>query len=163
MPRHRAHWFRLMSPKVKLIAYAVLLLLCAGFAWGFYSNYSVVLGADEDLNPEVSEIGSNPATNNTPDTNAQAQPAVAQATNAKATDTNATAAAATNALSPNAPAAAKARSSHKHHVRVHVTPREVGAARGAMIAYLAVLVLALIGLAVLFTLNVTHFVGKPGR
>jgi TolA-binding protein len=149
-----------MSFKVKLTAYAVLLLLCAGFAWGFYSNYSTVLAADEDLNPDIATIGTGSATNNPSDTNAPAQTTVAQPTNSAAGDTNAVVAPAPNAPTNTASAAAKAQSRHRHHVRLHVTPREVGAARSGMITYLAMLVLALVGLAVLFTLDVTHFVGS---
>jgi TolA-binding protein len=39
----------LMNPKLKLTAYAVLLILCAWFAWGFYASYTAVtdLAADD--------------------------------------------------------------------------------------------------------------------
>jgi TolA-binding protein len=121
-----------MSIKIKLAAYAVLIILIAWFGWGFYSSYTT-----------VAKQAAAAATNDTaalPDTN---QPPA---------DTNQTAASpgGTNAAPTNQQATASA------------TPKPAPpahAAQGSMIAYLAALVGAFVGLGLLIAYDVTHYVG----
>jgi hypothetical protein len=107
-----------MNPKLKLTAYAVLLILCAWFAWGFYSNTNTVTAV-------------------APDTDVTATPG----TNAPTAQTNLPTSA-RPATSKPAPA------------------RDESSSRSAMIGYLAALVVALIGLGLLITIDVTHFMGS---
>jgi TolA-binding protein len=125
-----------MSVKIKLAAYAVLLLLAAWFAWGFYSNYKTTTreAAETATNDTAAVVTNNPpdAGNNT---NSSSN-AVAAATNsAPATQTNI--AAGTTASAPPA-----------------------RAAQGTMIAYLAAFVGAVIGLGLLVAHDVTQFLGN---
>jgi TolA-binding protein len=113
----------LMNPKLKLIAYCVLLILCAWFGAKFYSNYSALTKAAAD-----GGAGTSPSTNGT----------ASPGTNAPPTQTNAAA---------SAPTAAKTPAS------------EDSSKRSAMIAYLAALVGAAIGLGLLIASDVTNFMG----
>lgn len=135
-----------MNPKLKLTAYATLLILSAWFGWAFHSNYSAVTGSAPDSAanaPAATPLG---GTNQPSPTNAPAAPD----TNADATlETNVPAASDTNAPSPvpqaaNAPAAARDESSR----------------HGSMIADLASFVACMIGLGLLIAYDVTHYVGE---
>jgi TolA-binding protein len=173
-----------MSPKLKLTAYAVLLILSACFARGFYSNYLAVTqaAADSDSSASASaqDNGRNTNSNNpanagaatntaaTSDTNAVVAPdtnaAVAPTTNdaaapntnaAETTETNVAAAPATN--SP--PSKSKVPALVGHAAKTPATALDVSAARGTMVTYLAAFVGAIIGLGLLIANDVTHFVG----
>jgi TolA-binding protein len=102
-----------MNVKIKLAAYAVLLILVAGFGWGFFANYSTVT--------RESAVAATNDTASVGSTNGSAKTSVA----------------------PTAAASA----SPKHAVQ------------GAMIAYLAAFIAAIIGLGLLITHDVTQYVG----
>jgi TolA-binding protein len=156
-----------MSPKMKLTAYAALLILSAWFGRCFYSNYSTVTNATADtganapaVTPDTSTNTNNPANTNAvtnvpaaADTNSAAAPD----TNAAATpDTNAAATPETNAPTTKSNAHARARAAAKKPA----PPVDLSLARGAMIAYLAALVGSLIGLGLLIAHDVTQFAGS---
>jgi TolA-binding protein len=149
-----------MNPKLKLTAYAVLVILCLWFGLEFYSNYSAVTKAAADSGASAPvptpAATTNASTNNTaganavtnaaapPDTNTVSAPG----TNAAATaDTNAPPAQ-TNAPAPVAPPAQTA-----------APAPDEGSRRSAMIGYLAAFVIAVIGLGLLIATDVTQFVG----
>lgn len=151
-----------MSPKIKLGAYAILLILAVWFAWGFYSNYSAVSNAAKAAGAQDMDVAANPApeaapppavtnsdTNSTATTNTVTN-VTAQATNAAAGASNAVATAAPPA-SPPAKTAANTKVA---------APADVSADRGRMIEYLAAFVGAVIGLGVLIAVDVTQFMGE---
>ncbi|MGA2176410.1 MAG: tetratricopeptide repeat protein [Verrucomicrobiota bacterium] len=164
-----------MNPKVKLTAYAVLLILAAWFGWGFYSNYSAVAQAAKEaaLAATADEPAPAPSTdsNSPPSTNAVTN-AAQETTNPPGGMTNAAPIAAVSsneptAVSSNEAAATpvKKQAAHKKaparkKVRKPVVLRDEGAIRGTMIRYLAALIGSLIGLGLLITHDVTHFVGS---
>ncbi len=132
-----------MSPNVKLTVYAVLVILCAWFAWGFYSNTNAVTKVAATLETNTAAM---PETNAAaPETNTAAMPA-----------TNAAALPATNAptAQTNAPAPAR------HAAPKPEAARDENAARSAVIGYLAALVGTVIVLGLLIAIDVTHFVGN---
>jgi TolA-binding protein len=130
-----------MNTKVKLAAYAILLLLAAGFGWGFHANYSTVTreSAATATNDTAPAATSNPAgTTNTADTSN----AAAATTNKEVT-----------ALAP------PARTNAATAVTTPATP-SAHPNQGTMIAYLAAFVGALIGLGLLIAHDVTQFFGN---
>jgi TolA-binding protein len=124
-----------MNVKIKIGAYAVLLILAAWFGWAFYANYSAV--TKESAAPPQSAETSAPPTNTPPDTNNVAA-------NTNATESSNTVAAPSNPP-PAAPAPAAAPPAHSHE--------------GTMIGYLAALVLTLIGLGILVANDATQYFG----
>src|SRR5271157_3944204 len=164
-----------MNPKVKLTAYAVLLILAAWFGWGFYSNYSAVAQAAKEAAVAVTADEPAPAlntdSNSPPSTNAVTNPAQ-ETTNPPGAMTNADPVAAVSSNEPatvssnNAAATpVKKQAAHKKaharkKARKPVVLQDEGAIRGTMIRYLAALVGSLIGLGLLITHDFTHFVGS---
>jgi TolA-binding protein len=165
-----------MSPKLKLTAYVVFLILSACFAWGFYSNYSAVTNAADDSgsnSPSAKPaFGANASSNNpanagavtnaaaASDTNAAVAPNTNDAsspnTNASGTpETNVAAASETNAPRTKTTVPASA----GHAAGTPASALDVSSARGAMIVYLAAFIGAMIGLGLLVASDVTHFVG----
>jgi TolA-binding protein len=152
-----------MNPKLKLTAYALLLILSAWFGHCFFSNYSLVTnaaaaaaaadsGADAPAAaPDTSTNTNSPVNTNTA-TNLLATP---DSNNPASSTTNAVATVDTNApaIQSNAPAPPR-RIAKKPAAKV-----DVSAARGAMIGYLAALVGSLIGLGLLIAHDVTEYVG----
>jgi TolA-binding protein len=135
-----------VNPKVKLTAYAVLLILAVWFGLAFRSKYAAVTkAAAVDLSDTSSTETPQPAPTNT-----ETPPSATTnaATNVTAEATNATTA--TNAPAP-APAPPPA------------APPPVSAPepalRGAMVGYLAGLILVLIGLGIMIAIDVTQYVG----
>jgi TolA-binding protein len=122
-----------MNAKIKLGAYAVLLVLAAWFAWGFFSCYKTTTrqAAEAASAESASAIATNPpeGTNNsdTSSNNAAAPTNSAAATPAKA------------AAAPPPPA---------HGVQ------------GTMIAYLAAFIGSIIGLGILIAHDVTQYLGN---
>jgi TolA-binding protein len=163
-----------MNLKVKLAAYAVLLILAAWFGWGFYSSYSVVTAAAavpaEDTNAVAATDTTPPVpaleTNSSPDTNASPATNVVATNLVTNTVDDATNAAAetSNTVAITAPSnhVAAATNSHvkKKKARHPVTPQLVGQDRGKMIRYLAALVGSLIGIGVLIAIDTTHLLGS---
>jgi TolA-binding protein len=156
-----------MNPKVKLAAYAVLLILAAWFGLSFRSNLNLVTQASDaeaaETPPPVtapaaatnSETPATASTNAT--TNLATQPtnsltdsnnAVADATNAPPASTNA-------AVAETAKKAARA----KHRHSVVPVAADVSSAKRAIIRDLACLIAALIGLGLLIAMDVTQYVG----
>jgi len=144
-----------MSPKVKLSAYAVLLILAAWFAWGFYTNYSAVTTA-----AAAAAAGTNAAPAS--ESNAPAAPQTAGTNNADATnaltnapppETNIVAAPETNPppARTNAPPPAAAPAQGLAPVP------QAGAMHAAMIRYLAAFVGAAIGLGLLIASDITRY------
>jgi TolA-binding protein len=158
----------LMNLKLKLTAYAVLLILSAWFARGFYSNYSTATKPEAEpgssapgATPDDStNANSNNPTNASAVTNAAATPDTNSTANS---DTNAAAAAGTNvAAAPgtNAPGAkTKVSAPVGQTAKIAAPPLDASAARGAMIGYLAAFVGSMIGLGLLVAHDVTQFVG----
>ncbi|HEV7926789.1 MAG TPA: hypothetical protein VGR14_15625, partial [Verrucomicrobiae bacterium] len=156
-----------MNPKLKLTAYALLLILSAWFAHCFYSDYSVVTavaaadnaadtGADTPVVAPDTSTNAGANTNSPVNTNATSNLVTAPDTNNPASsNTNAVATVNTNApiIQSNAPAPAR-KIAKKPAAKV-----DVSAARGGMIAYLAALVGALVGLGLLIAHDVTEYVG----
>jgi TolA-binding protein len=141
-----------MSPKVKLSAYAVLLILAAWFAWGFYSDYTAVTeaaaAAASDTNapaPAQTAVSNNPVSTNA------ATNTPLQETNAPPQDTNGVAAAETN------PPPARTNASVSAPVRKPAPAPSEGAVRSAMVRYLAAFVGAVIGLGLLIASDVTRY------
>lgn len=120
-----------MTAKLKLTAYAVLIVLAAWLGWGFYTNYSRATS-------EASET----STNNPPTaaTNASME---ATNTNAVAVSTNVPS---TNTASTNVAAAAHPAATAPH------------SAKGSVFGYLGGFVLAIIGLGMLIAYDFTHYV-----
>lgn len=152
----------LMNPKLKLTAYGLLLILSAWFGHCFYSSYSLVTNAAAaaaaDSGADVPAVAPDLSTNtNGPvNTNATTNLLVAPDTNNIAsTNTNAVATPDTNAptTQSNAPVA------KRKPVKKPASVADVSTARGAMIAYLAALVGALIGLGLLVAHDVTEYMG----
>ncbi len=142
-----------MNPKLKLAAYAVMVILCVWFGLGFYSNYKAVTqAAVSDNSAPPPDAPAPPATNTPPATNAE----VVAATNGSATVTNGTAAAdtnnpaATNAV-PVAQSAAKTPAA---------APVDNSGRRMKMMTYLAAFVGSIIGLGLLVASDVTQFMGS---
>jgi TolA-binding protein len=107
-----------MNAKVKLASYAVLIILAAAFAWGFYSSYSAVSREAAATGNEAPPVTTNGTTNS---------------------------AASTNQATSTAPPAS-APPAHSAH--------------GRMIAYLAAMVLALIGLGIMIAYDFTQIIGS---
>jgi TolA-binding protein len=158
-----------MNPKVKLGAYAVLLILVAWFGLDFRYNYDaatsepVTESADAIPDAPVPPEGTNTEAAPAPSTNAVTN-IVAQTTNAAGEVTNVTNAApaeVTNSASAgtNIAAAAPAPKHHKKH-RAKPTAQEASSAKGAMVSYLAGLIAALIGLGLMVANDLTHYVGS---
>lgn len=121
-----------MNVKVKLGVYAVLLLMAAGFGWGFHASYSVVTKESAAAaNGTEAEAGETPSTTETP-TNLASSNAVAGGSNQVAPQTNAAAA-------PNPPA--------------HT-------AKGRSVGFLAALVVSIIALGLLLAYDATQFFGN---
>jgi TolA-binding protein len=147
----------LMNPKLKLTAYAVLLILCAWFGGEFYANYSAVTKAAADTGAATpTDTATNePASTNaaaTPNTNAPAAPGTnavsAPGTNAAATPGTNAAPAQTNASAPVLPA-----------VKTSAPAPDLSSRRSAMITYLAAFIGAVVGLGLLIATDVTQFMG----
>jgi TolA-binding protein len=147
-----------MNPKVKLAAYAVLLILAEWFGLAFRSYYAAVTsaaaaeGSDAAQSspaapqPTNSQAPAPPSTNGVTNLAALTTNASGDATNAPAAPTNATAAEpAPRAASANPPAAPAA--------------ADMSSARGAMIRYLAGFVVVVIGLGALVAVDVTQYFG----
>jgi TolA-binding protein len=160
-----------MNIKVKLTAYAVLLILAVWFGWGFYSYYSVVTAAaTESATEAVTEAASpgtpaapNPDSNRPPSTNVVTNAveavtnAVEEATNTAGGTTNIASVVAGSSNNPATPTNAPATKKARHRP---VVPRTVEEERVRMIRYLAALIGALIGLGVLVAIDATHFLGS---
>ncbi|MGD0814636.1 MAG: hypothetical protein ABSA83_13600 [Verrucomicrobiota bacterium] len=133
-----------MNIKVKLGLYAVLLILAAGFAWGFHANY-----ASSTQAPPA------PAANETPAavTNSASPPAAASEASTNPPGQNGPdASIATAAASPvptNVPAATTTATPPPEHGR-----------QGAMIGYLAALIGTLVGLGIMIAHDATQFLGN---
>ncbi len=144
-----------MNVKIKLAAYAVLMVLVIVFGSLFYSNYKAVTKGDSD-EPTATAAAPAPvpkvvATNIAVVTNA------ASADTNSVADTNAPAATnqavvtTTNTAPPPSPAPKEAAA----------PPTEsIGKKRGAMIGYLAAFVVVLIGLGLLVAADVTAYMGS---
>jgi TolA-binding protein len=173
-----------MNPKLKLGAYAVLLILSVWFAVAFYSNYSVVTkaAADTDATSPAAppDTGTNAASNQPGPTNTVTNAAATPDTNAASvTDSNAVSTPDTNAAATGTNEAAStpgtniaatqetnasrtktnAPAHHNKAAKTAAPPPDVGAARGAMIGYLAAFIGSMIGLGLLIANDVTQFVG----
>jgi len=173
-----------MSPKLKLAAYAVLVILSACFAHGFYSNYSAATQAAADSGSDAPaakpDLGANANSNNPANANAGTNASTTSDTNTSATpDTNAVVAPITNeAGAPTANAAETSETNAATAPASNATPsktkvpvpvaraakapapaRDVSSARGAMMTYLAAFVGAMIGLGLLIANDVTQMVG----
>jgi TolA-binding protein len=145
-----------MNPKVKLSAYAVLLILCGWFAVGFYSNYSAVTKPAPDTGAEEAATASENSTNAMTNHPAGANAAATGDTNAAATmDTNAAATAETNAPPSQTNVPAKTSPA----VSRPAPASDESSRRSVMIVYLAALVGVVIGLGLLITHDVTQFMG----
>ena len=136
---------RLMNLKLKLTAYAVLLILSAWFGWAFYSNSSALTKAAADTAANAPAATPDTGTNNPSNTNAAAPP-----------DTNAAAASDTNA----APAPTNAPAPAPQAPPTPAPAPDASSRRGAMIVDLAAFVGAMIGLGLLIANDVTHYVGE---
>jgi TolA-binding protein len=171
--RHNDKWLgNWMNLKLKLTAYAVLLILAVWFGWGFHSYYSVVTSAaTEDTNPLAAAEG-NPDSTAPPSTNVvtnvvdeatntagaatnTGNVAGEEATNAAGALTNSGAMASASSNSAATPAKSPAKKKARH--RAVLTEEED---RGRMIKYLAALVGALIGLGILIAIDATHLLGS---
>jgi TolA-binding protein len=170
-----------MNPKVKLTAYAVLVILSALFAHGFYSYYTIATKPVADLgssgpaampddgsnaNPDAAS-NTNTVTNTASATDTNMPPATESNTVAS-TDTNAEAGTNTiGALGINAASdtnkSSSATKDHKHKkpkiAKVAAPEPDAAAARGSMITYLAAFVGSMIGLGLLVAYDVTQFAG----
>jgi TolA-binding protein len=142
-----------MNPKVKLTAYAVLLILAVWFGLAFRSNYAAVTKAaavdSSDTGPSdttqsapTNAQAAAPAPTNAVTNAAQTTNTAGEVTNAPAATTNATTAEPVATVPPATSPAAQA-----------------APARGAMIDYLAGFIAAVIGLGLLIAVDVAHFVG----
>ncbi|HEX3720438.1 MAG TPA: hypothetical protein VH595_21010 [Verrucomicrobiae bacterium] len=151
-----------MSPKVKLIAYAVLLILAVWFGLAFRSNYAAVTqAAAQEGNDTTSTSTPQPAPTNTDVTASTPTNAVTnvtdQATNATAAVTNSPAAttnAATAATTTNVPTPAPPPAQASAPVAPAPPPR------GAMIGYLGGLIAVVLALGVMVALDVTQLIGS---
>jgi len=148
-----------MNPKVKLAAYAVLLILAAWFGLAFRSNYAAVTKAAAAEPSDGSSAGApSPAATNTealaPLSANGVTNVAAQITNASGDVTNAPPAtnAATTEPAPRAAAASPP-------ANPAAAAAEAGSARGAMIGYLAGFIAAVIGLGLLIAVDVTRYFG----
>ena len=143
-----------MNLKLKIGAYAILVILVAWFGWGFHSNYTTV----------AKQSAERAATND------DAPPLPTTATNAPQPSTNA-ADISTNAILPATNTADSAGPEPSNAV-VSTNPEPAKAAlpaakpaasieseRGSMIGYLVALVGAIIGLGLLITYDATQFLG----
>jgi TolA-binding protein len=144
-----------MNPKVKLTAYAVLLILAVWFGLAFRSNYNTVTKAAADDSSDTTPGGPTPpAATNTetpvpPSTNALTN----LTTNSSGEVTNSSPPATNAAAAGPAPAPKVAKSPPKP------AAVELSAARGAMIGYLAGFIAVVIGLGLLIAVDVTQLVG----
>jgi TolA-binding protein len=173
-----------MNPKVKLAAYAVLLILAVWFGLAFRSNYAEVTNAADSENSEnavprslaKNKVAPATASTNTvtnlavqvtnaagevTNTTAEVTNASVDATNASGDITNATgdvtnsSAAVTNAATTAPPPRARAPKPGVIPVAV-----DVSLARSAMIRYLGGFIAAMIGLGVLVAIDVTQYFGS---
>jgi TolA-binding protein len=155
-----------MNPKVKLAAYGVLLILALWFGLAFRSNYATVTKAAAAEPAESATAGTPPpagtnteapspaSTNAATNLTAQATNASGELTNSSGDMTNAPA----TATNVSATAPAEHPPAAKPSTKPEAAP-DVGAARSAMIGYLAGFVLVVIGLGLLITADVTQLVG----
>lgn len=128
-----------MNPKLKLGLYAVLLILAAWFAWGFYSNYNAVAAqsAQAAINETASVSTNEPVTT----TNSPAGTNATAVSNAVAQTNPAPSAPATNSATTPTPSVKRGFS-------------------GSAIGYLAALVGAIIGLGLLIAYDATQMMGN---
>jgi TolA-binding protein len=133
-----------MNIKVKLGLYAVLLILAAGFAWGFFANYTS--STRQPAPPAAEEI---PA----PATNRAGPPAAASELSTNPPGQNGPDTSNTTAAAPPAPAQVPAATA-----AANTTPEH--GRQGAMIGYLAALIGALAGLGIMIAHDVTQFLGN---
>jgi len=160
----------LMSLKLKLTAYAVLVILSAWFARGFYSNYSAATKPEAEAGANAPAATPDDSTNANPNnpTNASTVTSTAATPDTNTvvdpnTNTNAAATPGTNV--------AAAPDTNASRTPPHVTgpvgraakaaapATDVSAARGSMITYLAAFVGSMIGLGLLIAYDVTQIVG----
>jgi TolA-binding protein len=127
-----------MNVKIKLGAYAVLLLLAAWFGWRFYANYSITMRESAQAAEASTNETSSAATNNPAD----AANGTNQSSNTAGAPTNSAPAATTNVAT-----ATKTPAPPTHSVQ------------GTMIACLAAFIGAIIGLGLLIAYDVTQYVG----
>jgi TolA-binding protein len=171
-----------MNPKLKLTAYAVLIIMSALFAHGFYSNYILVTKPEADIgstgpaamaddgakansdgatNPNTvantaSATDTNASSTMDPNTIAATDANVEASTNAESTPgTSVTAVGDTNKSS----GIANARKHKRKAAKAAAPPPDAAAARGSLITYLAAFVGSMIGLGLLVAYDVTQFAG----
>jgi TolA-binding protein len=144
-----------MNPKVKLAAYAVLLILAAWFGLAFRSNYAEVTAtANSDAGEPAPVVATPPpSTNASTNVTGQTTNAAGEPTNPATEVTNTTAAVTNPAPAEPAPRLQPRKAAPKP------VPVDVAAAKGAMIGYLAGLIAVIIGLGLLIATDVTHFIG----
>jgi len=148
-----------MNPKVKLAAYAVLLILAVWFGLAFRSNYATVTqaAAAESSDAASGETTPPPVTNTEapapPSTNAVTN-LTAQITNASGDVTNAPPAGTNGATGEPAPRASAAIPPAKP------AAANEGSARSAMVGYLAAFIAVVIALGLLVAVDVTHYFGS---
>jgi TolA-binding protein len=149
---------RLMNPKLKLTAYGALLILCVWFGLEFYSNYSAVTKAAAEAGANApaapADTSTNASTNEPANTNAAAG---APSTNA-ATPPGTNVAASSGPKPP--PAQTNAPAPSPLTATAPAPAPDVNGRRSAMIAYLAALVGAIVGLGLLIATDVTQFMGS---
>jgi TolA-binding protein len=175
-----------MNPKLKLTAYAVLVILCACFGRGFYSNYAAATKPVPDIGSvgpaatpdDSTNANTNNATNAVAATNAAPSSdsnsvANSDTNTASSPDANAAAESTTNTntaamLGTNITNAAETKSSRKstnahppvvQAAKIAAPAPDASAARGSMITYLAAFVGSVIGLGLLIAYDVTQIVG----
>jgi TolA-binding protein len=155
-----------MNPKWKLTAYAVLLILGAWCGRSFYVNYSAVTKAASDSGDNAPaatpDTSTNSTTNSSANTNAATNVLAATDTNGVApTDTNTPATNTVATSDTNAPTiSSNAPAPNPVAVKKPAPPVNLGAARGAMMGYLAAFIGAVIVLGLLITHDVTQYAGS---
>jgi TolA-binding protein len=152
-----------MNPKVKLTAYAVLLILAAWFGLSFRASYNEVTTAAEAESSEAATPAASPPAATNSDASAasttnSATHITAQTTNVPGDATNGPSASSNAAPAETAPRSVAAKPPPKS------APVNVGAARGAMIGYLAGFLAVIIGLGTLIAVDVTQYIaGKASE
>jgi TolA-binding protein len=174
-----------MNPKVKLAAYAVLIILSVLFAHGFYTNYSAATQDVPDIGstgpaampddgtpassnspaPATSNVASNMVSNAT--ATAETNAAAESVTNTSAEpNTNTVSEAGTNVVAvpdthaiTNTLTNAQAKVHKKRHKKIALPPPDVRESRSSMITYLAAFVGSMIGLGLLVAYDVTQIAG----
>jgi hypothetical protein len=145
-----------MNVKVKLAAYAVLVILAIWFGWGFYAYYSAVTWAATENAADGAAAVSTPDATTPPATNVVTN-AVEDVTNLAGGLTNATPIAAESSNTPATPPAVPVKKKTKHPPVQLRTPEE---ARGRMIRYLGALIATLVALGILVALDFTNLLGS---